>query len=208
LPVGQGSWRVADQMVPCGLSSNRHFRFDAQNSASPGNDAVVLHSLVPYGHKVLNARNSRNRQFPSWRSAPSKDNSAVRSRPRCPLVAFVVTAPFTTLRYRVVDAFPSFPPLDGDFVMNDLISVGLCCCFALNSSSFSYGTLVLACGLFFLRALIVIPHMLTFLEVSPPIGRLGAGLQSTVWLYLLLARRIRRCRDIPISRSKARDRKT
>jgi signal transduction histidine kinase len=46
----------------------------------------------------------------------------------------------------------------------------------------SRGLLLLACGYLF-TSLIVIPHSLTFPNAFSPNGLLGAGLQSTAWLY-------------------------
>jgi signal transduction histidine kinase len=95
------------------------------------------------------------------------------------LVAFVATAPFTNTQLPRVDAF--IPAFETAIVINDLITSVL-----LFSQFFivrRWALLVLASGYFF-TALIVIPHVLTFLELFAPTGLLGAGLQSTVWLYI------------------------
>lgn len=95
------------------------------------------------------------------------------------LVAFGVTAPFASTHLPRVDAF--IPILETTILINDVITS------ALLFSQFyivrSRALLVLASGYLF-TALIVIPHALTFPGVFAPMGLLGAGLQSTVWLYI------------------------
>jgi membrane-associated sensor protein len=101
-------------------------------------------------------------------------------------VAFIVTAPFTNTQLPRADAF--IPTLETAIVINDLITSVL-----LFSQFFivrRWALSALASGYFF-TALIVIPHMLTFPGVFAPTGRLGAGLQSTVWLYITQDRRWR-----------------
>ncbi len=95
------------------------------------------------------------------------------------LVAFVVTAPFTNTELPRVDAF--IPALETAIVINDLITSALL--FAQFFIVPQWAILTLASGYLF-TALIVIPHALTFPGVFAPTGLLGAGLQSTVWLYL------------------------
>jgi hypothetical protein len=95
------------------------------------------------------------------------------------LTAFGVTAPFANAQLPRVDAF--IPILETAIVINDVITSAL-----LFSQFFIVrraGLLVVASGYFF-TALIVISHALTFPGVFAPKGLLGAGLQSTVWLYI------------------------
>jgi hypothetical protein len=95
------------------------------------------------------------------------------------VIAFVVTVPFTNTQLPRVDAF--IPAFETAIVINDLITSVL-----LFSQFFivrRWALLALASGYLF-TALIVIPHMLSFLELFEPTGLLGAGLQSTVWLYI------------------------
>ena len=95
------------------------------------------------------------------------------------LIAFGVTAPFANAQLQRVDAF--IPILETAIVINDFITSAL-----LFSQFFIVrrtGLLVVASGYLF-TALIVIPHALTFPGVFAPMGLLGAGLQSTVWLYI------------------------
>jgi signal transduction histidine kinase len=95
------------------------------------------------------------------------------------LIAFGVTAPTANAQLPRVDAF--IPILETTIVINDLIVS------ALLLSQFVIvrrrALLVLASGYLF-TALIVIPHALTFPGVFAPTGLFGAGLQSTVWLYI------------------------
>jgi Membrane-associated sensor, integral membrane domain len=93
------------------------------------------------------------------------------------LVAFGATAPFVNTSLQRMDAF--IPTLEGIFVVNDLITS------ALLFSQFSITRrplLVLSIGFLF-TALIIIPHALSLPGAFAPAGLLGAGLQSTSWLY-------------------------
>ena len=94
-------------------------------------------------------------------------------------IAFIVMVPLVNVQLPRVDAF--IPVLETAIVINDLIA------WALLLSQFIIvrrrALLVLASGYLF-TALIVIPHALTFPGVFAPMGLLGAGLQSTVWLYI------------------------
>ena len=95
------------------------------------------------------------------------------------LVAFAVTTPFMNTQLPRVDAF--IPSLETAILFNDLITAALL--FGQFYILRSWALLVLANGFLF-SALIVIPHVLTFPGVFAPTGLLGAGLQSTAWLYL------------------------
>src|ERR1700747_82212 len=97
------------------------------------------------------------------------------------VAAFVITAgPLSTIPLGRIDAFiPAYAaPM---FVIDSITAVLL---FAQFSILRSRALLVIASGYLF-TALILIPWMLTFPGVFAPSGRLGAGLQSTVWLYVL-----------------------
>jgi signal transduction histidine kinase len=95
------------------------------------------------------------------------------------LIAFCVTAPFANARLSHIDPF--IPIFETTILITDLITASL-----LFSQFFIVrrrALLVLASGYLF-TALIVISHALTFPGVFAPTGLLGAGLQSTVWLYI------------------------
>jgi signal transduction histidine kinase len=96
------------------------------------------------------------------------------------VVAFVATAPFADTQLPRVDAF--IPALETAIVIVDLTTSALL--FAQFSIVRRLALLVLASGYLF-TALIVIPHALTFPGAFSPTGLLGAGLQSSAWLYLL-----------------------
>jgi signal transduction histidine kinase len=94
------------------------------------------------------------------------------------LAAFIVTLPFRNI------LLPPFAPtvaiLQTAITINDLITA------VLLYSQFSIvrqrGLLILASAYLY-SALIVIPYALTFPGVYAPSGLLGAGLQTTSWLY-------------------------
>ena len=94
------------------------------------------------------------------------------------LVAFLISAPFATLPLPRFDAF--IPSLEAIIFVNDLVTAILL--FTQYSIVRSRAILVLASGYLY-TALIVIPHALTFPGAIAPTGLLGAGLQSTGWLY-------------------------
>jgi signal transduction histidine kinase len=97
------------------------------------------------------------------------------------LVAFFVTAgPLSIIQLARIDAF--VPAYATATLVIDLITAVLL--FAQFSILRSRALLVIASGYLF-TALIVIPWVLTFPGVFAPSGLLGAGLQSTVWLYIL-----------------------
>lgn len=93
-------------------------------------------------------------------------------------VAFLLTIPFTNVQLPKVDAF--IPAFETAIIFNDLVTASLL--FAQFAIMRSRALLVLAIG-FLYTALIVIPHALTFPGAFAPAGLLGAGLQTTAWLY-------------------------
>jgi signal transduction histidine kinase len=96
-------------------------------------------------------------------------------------VVFFITAwPLSSIQLARLDAF--VPAYATAMFVNDSITAVLL--FAQFSILRSRALLVIASGYLF-TALIVIPWMLTFPGVFAPMGLLGAGLQSTNWLYVL-----------------------
>jgi signal transduction histidine kinase len=93
-------------------------------------------------------------------------------------VAFLLTIPFTNVQLPRVDAF--IPAFETAIIFNDLVTAALL--FAQFSVVRSRALLVLAAG-FLYTAFIVIPHALTFPGTFAPTGLLGAGLQTTAWIY-------------------------
>src|ERR1700737_4397540 len=97
------------------------------------------------------------------------------------LVAFfIVAGPFSTTQAWRIDAF--VPAYATAMFVNDLITAVLL--FAQFSILRSPALLAISSGYLF-TALMLIPWMLTFPGVFTPGGLLGAGLQSTNWLYIL-----------------------
>jgi hypothetical protein len=97
------------------------------------------------------------------------------------LVAFFFTAgPLSTIQLPRIDAF--VPAYAMAMFVNDAITAVLL--FAQFSILRSRALLIIASGYLF-TALIIIPWLLTFPGVFAPGGLLGAGLQSTNWLYIL-----------------------
>jgi len=94
------------------------------------------------------------------------------------LAGLVALAPFAHQQLAKVDAFvPSFEATI--FVTDFITSVLLFSQFSVHRTR---ALLVLASGYLF-SALIVIPHAITFPGAFSPEGLLGAGLQTTAWLY-------------------------
>ena len=96
------------------------------------------------------------------------------------LMTVAVVAPFAATPLPRFAAF--IPFLNATILVTDLVTAILL--FAQFSISRSRGVLVLAGGYLF-TALIVIPHALTFPGAFSPAGLLGAGVQTTAWLYIL-----------------------
>jgi signal transduction histidine kinase len=97
------------------------------------------------------------------------------------LVAFfIVAGPLSTTQAWRIDAF--VPAYATAMFVNDLITAVLL--FAQFSILRSRALLAISSGYLF-AALMLIPWMLTFPDVFTPGGLLGAGLQSTTWIYIL-----------------------
>jgi signal transduction histidine kinase len=95
------------------------------------------------------------------------------------LVAFVAMLPFAGIELAPVNAF--IPSLETALPINDLITSALL--FAQFAIMRQRALLVLASGYLF-SAFIVIPHALTFPGAFSPAGLLGAGSQTSAWLYI------------------------
>jgi signal transduction histidine kinase len=95
------------------------------------------------------------------------------------LALFVITLPFAGTQLAPVQAF--IPIVDTVLFLNDLITATLL--YAQFSVVRSRALLALACGYLF-TSLIIVPHGLTFPGAFSETGLLGAGLQTTVWLYI------------------------
>ncbi|HXE37796.1 MAG TPA: MASE4 domain-containing protein, partial [Azonexus sp.] len=95
------------------------------------------------------------------------------------LIVFVVIAPFAKWQLPEVAAF--IPSYQSALVVIDLITAALLFgqFFSFNSRSL----FVLGCGYLFAAAMTT-AHTLTFPGLFAPGGLLGAGPQSTAWLYM------------------------
>jgi Membrane-associated sensor, integral membrane domain len=96
------------------------------------------------------------------------------------VVALAAVAPFADTPLPRLDGF--IPSIESVIFINDLITSVLL--LAQYSIVPSRALLVLASGYLF-TALIVISHVLTFPSAFAPNGLLGAGAQSTAWLYYI-----------------------
>lgn len=94
------------------------------------------------------------------------------------LAAFVATLPFRSAQWPAIPAF--IPIVDTTLLLGDLITATLL--YAHFSITRSRALLALATGYFF-AGLIIIPHALTFPGAFTPLGLLGAGVNTTIWIY-------------------------
>jgi signal transduction histidine kinase len=96
------------------------------------------------------------------------------------IALFITEGPLSTTQAGRTDAF--VPAYATAMIVNDSITAVLL--FAQFSILRSRALLVIASGFLF-TALMLIPWTLTFPGIFAPSGLLGAGLQSTHWLYIL-----------------------
>ena len=94
-------------------------------------------------------------------------------------LVFVACIPFAKVQLGQVWAF--IPIYESALVVNDLITAVLL--FGQFSFLRTRALLVLACGYVF-TALITVAHALTFPGLFAPAGLIGAGVQSTAWIYM------------------------
>ena len=95
-------------------------------------------------------------------------------------LAFAISAPFANVQLPRYDGY--IPAIESMVFVNDLITAILL--FAHYSISPSRPVLVLASAYLY-TAFIVIPHILTFPGAFTATGLLGAGPQTSAWLYYL-----------------------
>lgn len=94
-------------------------------------------------------------------------------------LAFLALAPFARVALPRVDAF--IPSYQSALAINDLITAVLL--FGQFATLRSRALLVLASGYLF-TAFMAVTHALTFPGLFSPTGLLGAGAQTTAWLYM------------------------
>ncbi len=95
-------------------------------------------------------------------------------------LVFAAVAPFAKTPLLPVPAF--IPIYESALVVNDLITAALL--FSQYNILRLRALLILACGYLF-TAFIAVAHALTFPGLFAPTGLLGAGPQSTAWLYMI-----------------------
>lgn len=95
------------------------------------------------------------------------------------VASFFATAPFAKIQLAPVPAF--IPAYEAALVICDLITAVLL--FGQFNVQRSQALFVLACGYVF-TALVAFAHALSFPGVFSPTGLLGAGPQSTAWLFM------------------------
>ena len=95
------------------------------------------------------------------------------------LVATAGIIPFGTLQLRQMDGF--IPATEAVIVICDLVIFAL---LASQAATIGSRALLLLAGGFLFDALIIVPHALTFPGAFAPPGLLGAGLQTTAWLFI------------------------
>lgn len=94
-------------------------------------------------------------------------------------IIFLCAAPFARVPLAQIPAF--IPGYEAALALNDLITGILL--FSQFAKLRSQALSVLACGYLF-TALMAVPHVLTFPGLLSPTGLLGAGPDSTAWLYV------------------------
>ncbi|HKQ94742.1 MAG TPA: MASE4 domain-containing protein [Aestuariivirgaceae bacterium] len=95
------------------------------------------------------------------------------------LAAFVALIPFATVKLAPVAAF--MPAYEATLILIDLITAVML--FGQFVQVRTRSLLVLAAAYLF-DALIILPHAMTFPGLFAPTGLLGAGPQSTAWIYM------------------------
>jgi len=95
------------------------------------------------------------------------------------LLLFIAAVPFASVPLTPLRAF--IPVYESALIISDLITAVLL--YAQFSMLRLRALLVLACGYLF-TALIAVAHLLTFPGAFSPTGLLGAGPQTTAWLYM------------------------
>ena len=118
--------------------------------------------------------------FLSTLSASRRELWVIRVACALLLVAGAALAPFAPIP--LGEVWPFIPAYEAALSISDLITgVMLLCQVPVLKSR---ALLVLGCGYGF-AALVEIPHMLSFPGLFAPTGLLGAGPQTTAWLYLI-----------------------
>jgi two-component system sensor histidine kinase/response regulator len=119
------------------------------------------------------------RAFLSTLPATSTEKSLGVAVVLASLVVFLAAVPFA--KYQLAPVFAFIPMYQSALVVNDLVTAVLL--FGQFSILRSRAVLVLASGYLF-TAVMAFAHALTFPGLFAPTGLLGAGPQTTAWLYM------------------------
>jgi signal transduction histidine kinase/ActR/RegA family two-component response regulator len=119
------------------------------------------------------------RVLPSGLPAGPRERALVSTVVFLSAAIFLALVPFARVPLLQVWAF--IPLYEGSLVITDLITAVLL--YGQFHFSRSRGVMLLACGYLF-TALMAVAHALTFPGLFAPGGLLGAGPQSTAWLYM------------------------
>ena len=145
------------------------------------NEVAAPATAQPYGAPAPGAsgENSQGHIFLSTLPAGHSERRVALGVVILSALIFVAAIPFVRVPLAKVPAF--IPCYESALAINDLITAVLL--FGQFSRSRSYALLALASGYLF-DALIIVPHALSFPGVFSATGLLGAGDQTTAWLYV------------------------
>ena len=156
-----------------------HRREDQSRSAEPAGTADARHetsgSLAAEPFQEMQDRTALLSTLPATRSERRLAIAVVLVSVLC----FAVAVPFA--RVPLPQSLAFIPAYESALVIIDLITAVLL--FGQFNRRRSYALLALASGYLF-DALIIIPHALSFPGVFSPTGLLGAGSQTTAWIYI------------------------
>jgi signal transduction histidine kinase/CheY-like chemotaxis protein len=144
-----------------------------------GNNRVVAGALPPLQRTEEMRANNPARWFLSTAAATSSERLAAIAVVGVALLAFVVTIPYVRVPLANVPAF--VPAYQAALCIIDLTTAVLLIGQFARLRSLSL--LALGAGYLFDAAMIV-PHTLSFPGLFAPTGLLGAGEQTTAWLYV------------------------
>ena len=128
---------------------------------------------------ILREQGAEEAIFPSTAAPRQADRGLALAVVLVSAAIFIAAVPFS--RYPLPQIWAFIPVYESALAVSGLVTAVLL--FAQFSILRSRALLVLACGYLFTTA-IVVAHALTFPGLFSPTGLLGAGPQSTAWLYM------------------------
>jgi len=167
---------VIDGTLEAGIIAELH---GGQDLSVPNLPPVHVEPMFG-AHPVDNTPEIEGHQIFLSNASPSRrDRVLATAVAMFSLLAFAAIAPFARVQLPVVPAF--VPAYESALLINDLITAILL--FGQFGILRSRALLVLASGYLF-SAMMAVPHALTFPGVFAAGGLLGAGTQTTAWLYI------------------------